>query len=693
MKRKLACFGLAFALTEWFAAIVPPLVLLPAAALFVLLLFVYRRQDLRIPLLGAVCGLAWFSIFSLVIVHPVQRLAGQQTTCTAVVETDAETSYRDGYLRGTLRITEYNGARVNFLVSCDAFPAATPGECFVADFVFSALEKDAYQSSYLSDGVYLRAEYQGNYHALQDSKASRFVLFRLRQALANCLQRWMPEAEGELESAMLLGHKQVLRDSLQDSFRAAGVSHLLAVSGLHVALLCGIFSMGRKRRFFRPLILLRAGLVIFYMFLAGLPVSVLRAGFVFLLALAGDFFWQPVDLLTSTGAAAVVLGLQNAYAPCDMGFQLSFCAVLGVQAAGALFNREIDVFPVPTGEFTTRIYDLGLRALESVQTALLASLATLPILIVHGLAASGVGLLTNLLVVWMLQPALLLGVLLLVLAALPPLAPVMHMVSLLLSLWLHVMIAIVVWCASLPGAYMDLPTRYTLFVFAVLGLLAFAFWYMHQLSWYPAAAAACAVFAVLLGALAQKDVVQVALVGASNNSCVVCIQNGDAVVLFRGGQSNLNAVKEFLAEHAQPDITALVDLRQAPSELDFSDIPVISAEELADEETVPVLDDLTLDLYHDGSGNLAILNAGRYRIAAMTGNIRLKRPVTVDVFCATGALSDSIESNTILTASRSPKWSADVTDAEVLYVTDRSSVTVRPGHSLIFEEVEPLALQ
>lgn len=693
MKRKLACFGLAFALAEWFAAVVPPLVLLPAAALFALLLFVYHRQDLRFPLLGAVCGLAWFSIFGLVAVWPVQQRAGQQTTCTAVVETDADSSYRDGYLRGTLRITECGGEPTNFLVFCEAFPGAKPGERFTADFIFSALEKDPYESSYLSDGVYLQAEYQGNYFPLQESTALRFLFFRLRQVLANRLQQWMPEEEGELESAMLLGQKQTLRDSLQDSFRAAGVSHLLAVSGLHVALLCGIFSMGRKRRFLRPLILFRAGLVVFYMFLTGLPVSVLRAGFVFLLSLVGDFFWQPVDLLTSTGVAAVILGLQNAYAPCDMGFQLSFCAVLGVQAAGALFNREIEVLPVLTGKFTARIYDLGLWVLESVQTALLASLATLPILVVHGLTASGVGLLTNLLVVWMLQPALLLGVFLLILAALPLLAPVMHMVSLLLSLWLHAMIAVVAWCASLPAAYIDLPARYTLFVFAVLGLLALAFWYMHRLTWYSAAAAACAVFAVILGILAQKDVVQIALVGASNNSCVVCIQNGEGVVLFRGGQSNLNAVEQFLAEHAQPNITALVDLRQEPSELDFSDIPVISAEGLAAEESVPVLDDLTLDLYHDGSGNLAILNAGQYRIAAMTGNIRLEQSVVVDVFCATGTLSDSVESNTILTASRSPKWSDEVTDEEVLYAADRSFVTVRPGHSLIFEEVEPLALQ
>ena len=63
-------------------------------------------------------------------------------------------------------------------------------------------------------------------------------------------------------------------------------------------------------------------------------------GLMFAVALAGDFLLLPFDLLTATGFAAILMGLQNAYAPCDIGFQLSFCAVLGVQAAAALTRAE-----------------------------------------------------------------------------------------------------------------------------------------------------------------------------------------------------------------------------------------------------------------------------------------------------------------------------------------------------------------
>ena len=107
------------------------------------------------------------------------------------------------------------------------------------------------------------------------------------------LRRWLPRDLGGLEAAMLLGDKAALPDTVQDTFRAAGISHLLAVSGLHLALLCGLFSFGRRRRFYRPLILVRAAVAVFYMLLTGLPISVLRAGIVFLLVLLGDGSTSP----------------------------------------------------------------------------------------------------------------------------------------------------------------------------------------------------------------------------------------------------------------------------------------------------------------------------------------------------------------------------------------------------------------
>ena len=120
-------------------AILPPLVCVPAAAFLVCLalLWIKRRRDSAIPVLGALCGLAWFLLFTLVWVRPVKALAGQTVTCTAVVETDADASYSESRLRGTLRLTEIDGRAANVKVQCASFPGESAGERFTAKFALT----------------------------------------------------------------------------------------------------------------------------------------------------------------------------------------------------------------------------------------------------------------------------------------------------------------------------------------------------------------------------------------------------------------------------------------------------------------------------------------------------------------------------------------------------------------------------
>ena len=688
MKRKLGWFGLGFAGAELAAACLPPLVCVPAAAFLALLAFWQRRRDWVIPMLGALCGLAWFLVFSLIWVRPAKALAGQTVTCTAVVETDAEASYSESRLRGTLRLTEIDGKPANVRVQCSSFPGESAGERFTADFTLSELPDNQYRLSRNSKGVYLQAEYRGGYRALDASRAPRFALFRLRQRWSAILRRWLPKQLDGVEAAMLLADKSRLDDSVTQAFRTAGVSHLLAVSGLHLALLCGLLGFGRRWKFYRPLILLRGAAALFYILLTGTPVSVLRAGLVLFVALVGDFFLLPVDLLTSTGFAAILMGLQNAYAPCDIGFQLSFCAVLGVQAAAAATRAEQNWAadkPRPVQWFC--------RIAEPVQTAALASLATLPVLVAHGMAASLAGLVCNVLVVWMLQPALQLGILLLGLSALPFLLPLVNLTALILSLWLKLMLAIVGWCAALPFASVYLPQRYTLFVLAVLGALAAAFWRAKALRWYVPAGAFCVAVAIGMGIWMQRGVMEIRLVGSANNPCVVCVQDGQAVVFFRGGESNLSAVKRYLAGRVQQEPALLVDLRADPKALDFTADEVVTVQELAGFATRPVLDGSTLDLYHNSSANLAVLGVGDWHIAVGAGNIRLAEPVHVDVLCAPGTLSDSVQTDTILYTNAAPRWLDEVEDCELRYGEDEPGLTLRPGRSILWEEAQKIAVQ
>ena len=613
MKRKLGWFGLGFAGAELAAAILPPLVCVPAAAFLVwlALLWIKRRRDSAIPVLGALCGLAWFLVFTLVWVRPVKALAGQTVTCTAVVETDADASYSESRLRGTLRLTEIDGRAANVKVQCASFPGESAGERFTAKFALTELPDNKYRLSRQSKGVYLQAEYLGSYHPLDASRAPRFALYRLRQRWSATLRRWLPRQLGGIEAAMLLADKSRLDDSVQQAFRTAGVSHLLAVSGLHLALLCGLLGFGRKWKFYKPLILLRAAAALFYLLLTGMPVSVSRAGIVLLVALVGDFFLLPPDLLTSTSFAAILLGLQKRL--CAVRPWLSAVVLRRAGRAGC-GNTGPHRAARSAGQARRR--QGAMPSGRACANGSACQLGTLPVLVAHGMAASLVGVLCNLLVVWMVQPALQLGILLLVCSAVPFLAAITNLTALVLSLWLKGLLWLVRCCAALPFASICLPQRYTLFALAVLGALAVCFWHARRLRLYLPAAALCTVLAVGLGVWMQRDVVQINLVGASNNPCVVCVQNGQAVVFFRGGESNWNAVQNYLAGRSRQEPALVVDLRAKPTQMEFSAAEIVTVQELAYFTTHPVLDGLTLDLYHNkartslcwawGSGHIAV---------------------------------------------------------------------------------------
>ena len=344
MTRKLAGFGLAFALAELAAAYLPPLASLLTAALFIsLFLFAAftQRRAARFALpavAGLLAGLVWSAAYQLVVVKPAQSLAGQTYACTAIVQPDAETSWQPGNVRATLLITRLDGRKVY----CTALPYSEAGDIITGQFQLQPLRADSYRMSRYAKGTWLGASYQADYIWQGTSDALPYRLYHLRQAFAKRLTTYLPKKLAGVEAAMLLGEKSELTDEWSDTFRTAGIAHLLAVSGLHVALLCGLFAMGqgRRSRFSVPRVLLQITVLLLYMGLTGLPFSVFRAGVMFLIMLVGSLLLQPPDSLTALALAAIIIGVQQPFAPCDIGLQLSVCGVLGVLAASALAKRQ-----------------------------------------------------------------------------------------------------------------------------------------------------------------------------------------------------------------------------------------------------------------------------------------------------------------------------------------------------------------
>ena len=180
---------------------------------------------------------------------------------------------------------------------------------------------------------------------VHDSRLSRSKAFFLLQR-DRLLQRLSDGGvEGDayaVVAAMVLGDKSALTKDLRETYSVTGASHVLALSGLHLGIIYMLLSLlvlGRRWRMFSQLFLIIS--IWGFVFLVGMSMSVVRAAImisVYALLSLGHRERMSVNTLAFT---AIVMLLVNPLSLYDMGFQLSFMAVLAIQLFCPILERII----------------------------------------------------------------------------------------------------------------------------------------------------------------------------------------------------------------------------------------------------------------------------------------------------------------------------------------------------------------
>ena len=126
-------------------------------------------------------------------------------------------------------------------------------------------------------------------------------LLKCRIRLDDAVDSVLSQRDAGLVKAILFGEKNALSETVEEQFRTAGVSHLLAVSGFHMAIMVRLFTMlFRALRF--PRRLSAAGVavgIVLFMALTGFSPSVSRSGIMCLILLAGELFGRRADTLNA----------------------------------------------------------------------------------------------------------------------------------------------------------------------------------------------------------------------------------------------------------------------------------------------------------------------------------------------------------------------------------------------------------
>ena len=245
---------------------------------------------------------------------------------------------------------------------------------------------------YLAYNMIFSSDYlAGDDWRLVDDEAVGFrpKLSRLRMKLVGLLRDFgLSDDEVAVMSAMTMGYSDILSDEIRHAYSSAGAMHILAVSGLHVGIIYGIivfllsFIKTEKLNWLK--VLLTISLIWLYALFTGLSPSVSRASLMFSLMSLGKLQKNSPGSLNAVFASMFILLVINPYNLVNIGFQLSYSAVIGIII---LQPKLYAIF-----EVRNKILD-WIWSLTTVSVA--AQLATMPLCFYYFHQFSNYFLLTN----------------------------------------------------------------------------------------------------------------------------------------------------------------------------------------------------------------------------------------------------------------------------------------------------------
>ena len=150
--------------------------------------------------------------------------------------------------------------------------------------------------------------------------------------MMNRCEKIYPDEEAGILEAMLFGEKSELSGDIKELYQAAGISHVLVISGLHISLLAlAVAGILRRLGFPMPVwVILSVGVLAGYGILIGQPTTAVRALLMFFVLQGARLLGRSYDLLSALAFAGILMLLDNPDLILDGGCRLSFCAVIGV---------------------------------------------------------------------------------------------------------------------------------------------------------------------------------------------------------------------------------------------------------------------------------------------------------------------------------------------------------------------------
>ena len=249
------------------------------------------------------------------------------------------------------KVSEVDGNKTDFKCKFTCYSLQTEfevGDTIKAEFKFSEFDEangSFDEKSYAASLGIFNCAYIDKENSVEKLKSSDLLISdgvdTVRKYCSNLFKRYTSKESAPLLISLSTGDRSNLRDSQKRDFSRLGISHMLAVSGMHLAVIMsciGTFTTALNLSKRNSYIFVVA-ICIFYILLTGASASVLRSGIMFIFMRLAYFFKRQSDSLTSLFLAVSLIVIVSPSSVYDIGLILSFSATFGIIVIMPAFQK------------------------------------------------------------------------------------------------------------------------------------------------------------------------------------------------------------------------------------------------------------------------------------------------------------------------------------------------------------------
>lgn len=345
MKRPMLVSGTAIGLSSAFLVLsgisALPFLLLSAVSVFVIYFIkpFNLRDKIIIPTIciSVILSCIFFGIYHFTKIVPATRLDNTTAHISGkIITTPKETSYGTEFILKADKIGNADkSVKIQVLLSSEYENVFKLYDYVSLPDTKLSVIKNEYNrpdAEALGDNIILEAEANDINTLWECEKTPYYYCLRLKEIITEQIKSYLPQYDAGFLLGMLFGDKNGLDSDIKNDFRATGIAHLLAVSGLHTGVWCAYIIAFLK--LFKVKEKLRNGFCLLFLVLlcivSAFAPSVMRASIMMAVLLIAPFFNEKQDALNSLGFATAILILHNPYIVTSVSFLLSVFATLGV---------------------------------------------------------------------------------------------------------------------------------------------------------------------------------------------------------------------------------------------------------------------------------------------------------------------------------------------------------------------------